>query len=45
MVFWGLLALFTTLGQTGALPPKVAVWTPNVLFGLLAIYLFLGVRS
>ena len=45
MVFWGLLALFTTLGQTGALPPNVAVWTPNVLFGLLALYLFLGVRS
>ena len=45
MVFWGLLALFTTLGQTGALPPTVAVWTPNVLFGLLALYLFLGVRS
>jgi LPS export ABC transporter permease LptF/LPS export ABC transporter permease LptG len=45
MVFWALLALFTTLGETGALPPTVAVWTPNVLFGLLALYLFLGVRS
>ncbi len=45
MVFWGLLALFTTLGETGALPPTIAVWTPNVLFGLLALYLFLGVRS
>ncbi len=45
MVFYGLLALFTTLGQTAALPPLVAVWTPNVLFGLLALYLFLGVRS
>jgi LPS export ABC transporter permease LptF/LPS export ABC transporter permease LptG len=45
IVFWGLLALFTTLGETGALPPTVAVWTPNVLFGLAALYLFLGVRS
>jgi LPS export ABC transporter permease LptF/LPS export ABC transporter permease LptG len=45
MIFFGLLALFTTLGETGALPPAIAVWTPNVLFGLLALYLFLGVRS
>ena len=45
MVFYALLALFTTLGETGALPPTIAVWTPNVLFGLLALYLFLGVRS
>ncbi len=45
IVFWGLLALFTTLGETGALPATVAVWTPNVLFALAALYLFLGVRS
>ena len=45
MIFFALLALFTTLGQTGALPPMIAVWTPNALFGLLALYLFLGVRS
>ena len=45
MVFFAVLAVATTLGETGALPPTVAVWTPNVLFGLLAIYLFLGVRS
>ncbi len=45
IVFFGLLALFTTLGETAALPPTVAVWTPNVLFALLSLYLFLGVRS
>ncbi len=45
IVFFGLLALFTTLGETGALPATVAVWSPNVLFALLSLYLFLGVRS
>ncbi len=45
IVFFGLLALSTTLGETAALPPLVAVWAPNVLFGLLSLYLFLGVRS
>ncbi|MBB5351889.1 LPS export ABC transporter permease LptG [Haloferula luteola] len=29
-----------TLGDSGHLPPFVAAWLPNVLFGLLAIFLF-----
>ncbi len=38
-------AFFTKLGEAGALPPLVAVWSPGTLFSLLAAYLFLGVRS
>jgi len=38
-------ALFRTLGEVGALPPLVAVWSPSALFSMLAAYLFLGVRS
>ncbi len=45
MVFLGIFAFFTTLGEAGALPPAVAVWTPSVIFGILSIYLFLGVRT
>lgn len=45
IVFIGIYAFFSTLGETAALPPVVAVWSPNVLFSLLAIYLFLGVRT
>jgi LPS export ABC transporter permease LptF/LPS export ABC transporter permease LptG len=45
IVFIGIFAFFSTLGETGALPPAVAVWSPNVLFSLLAAYLFLGVRT
>lgn len=45
MVFMGLFAFFTTMGEAGALPPLVAVWSPAAIFGILSLYLFLGVRT
>ncbi len=45
MVFLGVYAFFTTLGETGALPPAVAVWSPGTVFAILAGYLFLGVKT
>ncbi|MCB9377957.1 MAG: LptF/LptG family permease, partial [Holophagales bacterium] len=45
MVFMAVYALFKTLGDVGVFPAAVAVWSPAVLFMLLASYLFLGVRS
>jgi lipopolysaccharide export LptBFGC system permease protein LptF len=45
MVFFALLAFSSTLGETGALPPLIAVWSPNVAFLILSLYLLLGVHS
>lgn len=45
MVYLAVFSLFRTLGQAGALPPAVAVWSPSVLFAFFSAYLFLGVRS
>ncbi len=45
MVFFSMLAFTSTLGETGALPPLVAVWSPNIAFMILSLYLILGVRS
>jgi len=45
MVFLAIYAFFTTMGEAGALPPKIAVWSPNAVFSLYAVYLFLGVRT
>jgi LPS export ABC transporter permease LptF/LPS export ABC transporter permease LptG len=45
MVFIGIFAFFSTLGEAGALPPAVAVWSPSVVFSLVSVYLFLGVRT
>ncbi|HKD20308.1 MAG TPA: LptF/LptG family permease [Thermoanaerobaculia bacterium] len=46
----GILALVagafaTKLGEAGALPPALAAWAPNVLFGLAAAYFLLRMRS
>lgn len=45
MVFLSLYKVSFTLGETGALPASVAVWSPVVLFGLWSGYLFLGVET
>lgn len=45
MVFFAIYILFTTLGEAGALPPAVAVWSPGAVFAILSIYLFLGVKT
>ncbi len=45
IVFLGIFAFFKTMGEAGALPPIVAVWSPSVLFALFSGYLFLGVRT
>lgn len=45
MVLLAVFAFFTTLGETGALPPVAAVWSPALIFATFSIYLFLGVRT
>jgi lipopolysaccharide export system permease protein len=31
--------IFATLAEKSSIPPLVAVWLPNVVFGILALYL------
>ena len=45
IVYYTVISVFVTLGQSEALPPVIAAWSPNALFGTLALYLFLGVRT
>jgi LPS export ABC transporter permease LptF/LPS export ABC transporter permease LptG len=45
MVFMAIFAFFIKMGEAGALPPLVAVWSPGAVFSLLSGYLFLGVKS
>lgn len=44
-VFMAIFAFFTKLGEAGALPALVAVWSPGTVFAILSVYLFLGIRS
>ena len=44
-VFMAIFAFFTKLGEAGALPALVAVWSPGTVFAILSVYLFLGIRT
>ncbi len=49
-LFLGILALIATafsakLGEAGALPPTLAAWAPDILFGLAGAYFFLRTRT
>ena len=43
--YWTLISVFAALGAGGALPPILAAWAPNLIFGAAAIYLLLTVRT
>jgi LPS export ABC transporter permease LptF/LPS export ABC transporter permease LptG len=45
MVFLAIFVFFTKMGEVGALPPAVAVWSPGTVFAIFSAYLFLGVRT
>ena len=39
------MSISGALGQGGALPPLLAAWAPNILFGAAAVYMVLTVRT
>lgn len=45
LAYWGLLGLFTQMGRYEILPPLLAAWGPNMLFGAGGLYLFLTSRT
>lgn len=45
LTYWGLLGLFTQMGRYEILPPLLAAWGPNMLFGAGGLYLFLTSRT
>jgi len=45
IVYWACLTVFETLGNTARLPPPLAAWAPNIIFGALALYLVLNLET
>ncbi len=45
LVFWGAIGFFAQMGRYELLPPVLAGWGPNVLFGTGGVYLFLTTRT
>ena len=43
--YWMVFAVFTKFGEVGNLPPPLAAWSANILFGIVGIYLFLHVET
>jgi lipopolysaccharide export LptBFGC system permease protein LptF len=43
--YWIALSLFGALGAGGVLGPVLAAWAPNILFGSVASYMILTVRT
>ncbi|HET7290901.1 MAG TPA: LPS export ABC transporter permease LptF [Vicinamibacteria bacterium] len=45
MVYWACLAIFENLGNNALLPPLLAAWAPNLLFGAAGLYLMLTLET
>lgn len=43
--YWVLFAVTVSIGQAGLLPPFVAAWAANILFGAVGFYLLLRVEA
>jgi len=43
--YWGMLSLFEQMGKYEILPPLLAAWGPNLMFGAGGLYLFLKART
>jgi len=45
LIYWTALSIFGALGSGGWISPLLAAWAPNILFGAVAVYLLLTVRT
>jgi lipopolysaccharide export LptBFGC system permease protein LptF len=45
IVYWVALSVFGAFGIGGVLPPTLAAWAPNMLFGAAAVYMVLTIRT
>lgn len=45
LAYWGLTGVFEQMGRYEVLPPMLAAWGPNMLFGAGGLYLFLTSRT
>ena len=45
LVYWVMISVFAALGASGVLSPVLAAWAPNMIFGAVAAYLLLTVRT
>lgn len=45
IVYWATISVFAAIGSGGLMTPALAAWAPNAIFGCVAVYLLLTVRT
>ena len=45
ILYWATLAVFNALGLETLLPPLLAAWAPNVLYGIVGLTLLLHIKT
>ncbi len=45
LIYWVMISVFAAFGASGVLDPMLAAWSPNLIFGAVAAYLLLTVRT
>jgi len=45
IVYWGAIGIFKSLGYAGYLSPFIGAWGPNLVFGLIGLYLIFNLRT
>jgi LPS export ABC transporter permease LptF/LPS export ABC transporter permease LptG len=45
IVYWSASSLFEAMGNLNQLPPAMAAWSPDILFGLAGSYLLLRIKT
>ena len=45
IVYWACMAIFDALGNNAPLPPLLAAWAPNLLFGATGLYLMFTLET
>ena len=45
MTYWTTISVCAAMGAGGMMPPTIAAWAPNAIFGAGAAYLLLSVRT
>jgi lipopolysaccharide export LptBFGC system permease protein LptF len=45
IVYWACIAIFDALGNHAAVPPLLAAWAPNMLFGAAGLYMMLTLET